>query len=73
MPSQGLTPQTLLTTYNATPLAAAGFTGKGATIVFFEFDGYDQRDLDSFAEMSGLPKFTPVLVGGTPARLTVRR
>ncbi len=66
VPSQGLTPQTLLTTYNATPLAAAGFTGKGATIVFFEFDGYDQRDLDSFAEISGLPKFTPVLVGGHP-------
>ena len=66
VPRHGLTPETLLTSYNATPLAAAGYTGKGATIVFFEFDGYDQADLDSYAEMSGLPKFTPILVGGQP-------
>jgi kumamolisin len=66
VPRQGLTPTALLNTYNATPLAEAGFTGKGATIVFFEFDGYDQADLDAFSEMSGLPKFTPVLVGGQP-------
>jgi kumamolisin len=66
IPRQGLTPQALLTTYNATPLAAAGHTGKGATIVFFEFDGYEQADLDAFSELSGLPKFTPVLVGGQP-------
>jgi kumamolisin len=66
VPKQGLTPDALLTTYNAKPLADAGFTGKGATIVFFEFDGYDQRDLDAFSEMSGLPKFTPVLIGGQP-------
>jgi kumamolisin len=66
VPKQGLTPDALLTTYNAKPLADAGFTGKGATIVFFEFDGYDQGDLDAFSEMSGLPKFTPVLIGGQP-------
>jgi kumamolisin len=66
VPRQGLSPNALLTTYDASPLAAAGFTGKGATIVFFEFDGYDQRDLDSYAETSGLPKFTPVLIGGQP-------
>jgi kumamolisin len=66
VPKQGLTPDALLTTYNAKPLAAAGFTGKGATIVFFEFDGYEQGDLDAFSVMSGLPKFTPVLIGGQP-------
>jgi kumamolisin len=66
VPKQGLTPDALLTTYNAKPLADAGFTGKGATIVFFEFDGYDQGDLDAFSEMSGLPTFTPVLIGGQP-------
>ncbi|KAA0086625.1 peptidase S53 [Mycolicibacterium sp. P9-64] len=66
VPKQGLTPDALLTTYNAKPLADAGFTGKGATIVFFEFDGYEQSDLDAFSEMSGLPKFTPVLIGGQP-------
>src|SRR6202171_782662 len=66
VPKQGLRPNALLEAYNATPLAAAGFTGKGATIVFFSFSGYDQKDLDTFADSSGLPRFTPVLVGGQP-------
>src|SRR5262245_17396339 len=35
---QGLTPAELLTAYNAGRLASTGFTGKGQTIVFFEFD-----------------------------------
>ena len=66
VPTQGLSPNALLEAYNANPLAAAGFTGKGATIVFFAFSGYDQDDLDTFADSSGLPRFTPVLVGGQP-------
>jgi kumamolisin len=66
VPAQGLSPNALLEAYNANPLAAAGFTGKGATIVFFEFSGYDQDDLDTFTDSSGLPRFTPVLVGGQP-------
>ncbi|MBS1692292.1 MAG: peptidase S53 [Actinobacteria bacterium] len=66
IPDQGLSPQTLLNTYNAGRLAEQGYTGKGTTIVIFAFDGYDQADLDSFATMSNLPKFTPVLVGGQP-------
>src|SRR4029453_12392946 len=66
VPGQGLTPKALLEAYSANPLAAAGFTGKGATIVFFSFSGYDQKDLDAFADLSGLPRFTPVLVGGQP-------
>jgi kumamolisin len=66
VPNGGLGPKALLEAYNAHPLAAAGFTGKGATIVFFEFSGYDQKDLDAFADSSGLPRFTPVLVGGQP-------
>lgn len=70
VPRQGLSPDALLTAYNALPLAAAGFTGKGATIVFFEFDGYEQSDLDTFSDMSGLPRFTPVLVGGQPGPST---
>lgn len=60
----GLTPQGLLDAYNAGPLVAEGHTGKGETIVFFEFDGYDQEDLDKFADSSGLPRFTPEVVGG---------
>jgi kumamolisin len=66
VPKQGLRPNALLEAYNASPLAAAGFIGKGTTIVFFSFSGYDQKDLDTFADSSGLPRFTPVLVGGQP-------
>jgi kumamolisin len=67
VPSQGLTPTALLTAYNANTLAAQGITGKGQTIVFFAFSGYDQTDLDDFATMSGLPPLKPVLVGGQPS------
>jgi kumamolisin len=67
VPKGGLTPGGLLSAYNATPLAEQGFTGKGATIVFFAFDSADQKDLDTFADTSGLPRFTPVLVGGQPS------
>jgi kumamolisin len=66
VPKGGLRPQQLLDAYNATPLAEAGFTGKGATIVFFAFDKADQADLDAFADSSGLPRFAPVIVGGEP-------
>ncbi len=65
----GLTPGGLLRAYNATPLAEAGFTGKGATIVFFAFDSADQQDLDTFADTSGLPRFTPVMIGGQPSEM----
>lgn len=68
VPRPGLTPQHLLTAYNATPLAEAGYRGAGQTIVFFGFDGYDQRDLDMFADMWGLPRFTPVVIGGPLSR-----
>jgi kumamolisin len=67
VPKGGLTPKGLLAAYNATPLVDAGFTGKGATIVFFAFDSADQKDLDQFADTSGLPRFTPVIVGGQPS------
>jgi kumamolisin len=64
VPDKGLTPEALRNTYNVSPLTAAGFTGKGTTIVFFAFDGFDQTDLDSFADTYGLPRFTPEVVGG---------
>ena len=53
----------MLTTYNAEKLARDGYTGKGQTIVIFAFNGFDQADLDAYATTSGLPKFTPTLVG----------
>jgi kumamolisin len=67
VPDKGLTPGALRNTYNANRLAADGYTGKGTTIVFFAFDGYDQSDLDTFSATYGLPKFTPTLVGGQPS------
>jgi kumamolisin len=60
----GLTPPGLLDAYNADPLVKKGHTGKGETIVFFEFDGFDQKDLDEFSDTSGLPRFTPEVIGG---------
>ncbi|HET9566058.1 MAG TPA: S53 family peptidase [Mycobacterium sp.] len=69
VPKGGLTPGGLLDAYNAAPLAKEGHTGKGETIVFFEFDGFDQKDLDIFADTSGLPRFTPEVIGGLPTEL----
>jgi kumamolisin len=66
VPGQALTPQALLRTYNIEPLRAAGFTGKGSTVVVFAFDGFDQADLDTFADTFALPRFTPEVVGGLP-------
>lgn len=66
VPDRGLTPDALLTTYNADSLAQAGFTGKGTTVVIFAFDGYDQADLDTFTSLFALPPLTPTLVGGQP-------
>ncbi len=66
VPGQGLTPETLLRTYNIGPLREAGFTGKGTTVVVFAFDGFDQADLDTFADTFKLPRFTPDVVGGQP-------
>lgn len=68
VPDRGLTPGSLLTSYNASRLAADGYTGKGTTIVFFAFDGFEQADLDTFAKTYGLPKFTPTVVGGQPGK-----
>lgn len=66
VPGQGLTPPTLLRAYNIGPMREAGFTGKGTTVVVFAFDGFDQADLDMFADTFALPRFTPDVVGGQP-------
>ena len=66
VPDGGLLPHQLLTAYNARPLADAGHTGKGFTVVVWGFDGFDQQDLDMFADIFDLPRFTPEVVGGMP-------
>lgn len=70
VPEHGLSPAAVRETYGAAKLAAAGYTGKGVTVVVFAYDGFDQADLDYFATTFGLPKFTPVVLGGQP---TARR
>lgn len=66
VPNHGLSPNHVLTAYNANRLAAEGFTGKGQTIAIYAFHGFDQTDLDEFATGSGLPPLKPILVGGMP-------
>ncbi len=68
VPAGGLLPSQLLNAYNATPLVAEGHTGKGQTVAVFAFDGFQQRDLDTFADTFGLPRFTPEVMGGMPDR-----
>ena len=68
VPDGGLLPKQLLNAYNATPLVEAGYTGQGTTVVVFSFDGFDQQDLDTYADWFGLPAFTPEVFGGMPAR-----
>ena len=59
VPDKGLMPSALLNTYNVAKLAADGYTGKGTTIVFFAFDGFDQSDLDTFASTYELAAVHP--------------
>jgi kumamolisin len=68
VPDGGLLPKQLLRAYNADALTDAGYTGKGVTVVVFAFDGFDQTDMDSFAEWFDVPRFTPQVVGGMPDR-----
>lgn len=69
VPNGGLLPDQLLNTYNATPLVAKGNTGQGQTVAVFAFDGFRQDDLDAFADMVHLPRFTPEVIGGVPERI----
>ncbi len=64
VPRPGLNPTDLLTAYNAKPLADAGYQGQNQTVVIFGFDGFNQSDLDMFADTMQLPRFTPEVVGG---------
>ena len=64
VPKGGLTPDELVASYDAGPLIAAGFTGRGQTIAFLEGGGYDQADFDAYADLSHLPRFVPTVIGG---------
>ena len=70
VPGGGLLPTQLVSAYNMAGLTRRGFTGKGSTVVVFSFDGFDQADLDSFADWFDVPRFTPQVVGGMPSHRT---
>jgi kumamolisin len=60
VPPDGIGPKQALALYQATSLAQAGFTGKGDTVVFFEWSPPNQSDLDAFSSKAGLSKISPV-------------
>ncbi|MGI9125631.1 MAG: S53 family peptidase [Mycobacterium sp.] len=66
VPDGGLMPTQLGSAYNMTAVTNSGFTGNGTTVVVFSFDGFDQQDMDSFADWFSLPRFTPEVIGGMP-------
>ena len=66
VPDGGLLPGNNCWGLQRHPLAEAGYTGKGMTVVVFAFDGFDQSDMDSFSELFEVPPFTPEVVGGMP-------
>ena len=68
-PDKGLTPGgAAATRTTSTRWPTAGYTGKGTTIVFFAFDGFDQADLDTFADHLRPAEIHPEVVGGQPER-----
>jgi len=54
----GLSPQALLSAYDAAPLRAQGLNGAGETVVAFEIDGYSMTDLSKFTSKFKLPPFS---------------
>ena len=70
VPGGGLVPTQLVSAYNMARLASLGFTGKGSTVVVFGFDGFDQADLDSFADWFEVSPLRPTVVGGMPSHRT---
>ena len=70
VPGGGLMPTELSSAYNMTGLTRLGYTGEGSTVVVFSFDGFEQSDMDSFADWFDVPRFTPEVVGGMPSHRT---
>jgi kumamolisin len=60
-PIVGLGPGGFIDAYDARPLWSLGDFGKGQTILFFEVDGFSQRDLATYAAQFGLPPFADPL------------
>jgi kumamolisin len=67
----GLNPEQLLNVYSAANLAGSGYTGRGMTVVFYEWTGVNQVDLDAYTRITGLPPLHPVLVGDPPTDASV--
>lgn len=63
VPPGGLTPDGLVAAYDLKPLRDQGLDGTGETIVFMEFDAFDQKDLDAFTQHFHLPPIRPEVHG----------
>jgi len=70
VPGGGLVPTQLGSAYNMGGLTERGFTGKGSTVAVFSFDGFDQSDLDSFADWFEVSPLRPTVIGGMPSHRT---
>lgn len=64
IPANGLAPADLLAAYDMQPLRNLHLDGTGETVVFFEWDGFAQSDLDTFTKKFGLPPMHPTIAGG---------
>lgn len=60
----GLVPADLLSAYDIKPLRSRGLNGSRQTIAFIEIDGYDQNDLNAFAQRFNLAPLQPQIMNG---------
>jgi kumamolisin len=63
VPRGGLSSENMITAYDALPLARAGDSGQGETVVFMEGGGFLQSDFTTFARVEKLPPFNIALIG----------
>ena len=64
VPQGGLTPTDLLDAYDIKPLRDLGMDGTGETVAFYESDGFNQQDLDTFSQQYNLPPLQPTIMAG---------
>ncbi|MGH9100445.1 MAG: S53 family peptidase [Acidimicrobiales bacterium] len=63
VPDGGLSPNDVVTAYDAKPLHGRGIKGQGQTIVLFELGGYSQKDLDDYTSHFRLPHLSVGAIG----------
>lgn len=64
VPQGGLQPVDLLAAYDIKPLRDLGMDGTGETVAFYESDGFNQQDLNTFTQQYNLPPLQPTIKAG---------